>query len=127
MQDSDLLDVATLFMAAATRLYPEARWPMDSHIFARTVEELAKTGNTFASRFFVHDTVLGRGCYQFDEMLSMALYLSYISYLSPGYKQFVLNVTPRQASRILDKSTESEREGATAVVAAYALACGLSP
>lgn len=118
MNDSSLLDAARLFMSVAANLHPNERWKMDDRDFALVVDKLRDT-NAFASQFYTHDGRTGRACYQFNELMSFALHATFVSYLSPEYTHFLLNISPRLANEFLSKNTDEERRCAEEVVSAY--------
>lgn len=100
----NLFQAAQEFVAAAAELHRERPWSMNDHIFSTVVDKLTKNGNTFASQFQIFDGIAGRTCHEFKDMMSLALSACLVSYYSPQYTHFVINITPRLMNRIIQSS-----------------------
>ena len=112
------------FMAGAILLHGKERWPMDrdaNRAFALVVDKLTEKGNAFAKRFATFPGIMGKHCPDFDEMLSYALSGSLVCYLSPEYRQFLLNLSanPRNIEHLFEGATDKDRAEVAEVVEAF--------
>jgi hypothetical protein len=117
---------ATVSLGSSART---GRWPMNQRAFALAIDSLKPKGNSLARDVPVYNSVAGRACHVFNEMLSTAMSAGFICYLSPEYSHFVSNLSVRGAERILKRAdvSEVERREAMDLVEAYVLACVQGP
>jgi hypothetical protein len=87
----------TLLIVAAARLgglvEKAVRWPMENDVFCRAVKSLPESA--LAKSFDLYPGVAGCTCPDWADLMSLALHAGMVSYLSPEYRYFVLNVGPR--------------------------------
>ena len=84
----------TLVIVAAARLGGAgARWPMENDVFCRAVKSLPD--NPLARSFTLYPGAAGSLSVDWDDLMRLALHAGLVSYLSPEYRYFVLNVGPR--------------------------------
>lgn len=123
MKDEAIFKAGILFMASLAKVSREARFPVDNRKFALAVDRAREDGNRYAKQFFVADLAVGRYCEEYNVMLSMMMHAGLISYLSPDYNQFILNITPRGAKTLIDRddATSDEVADAEAFVTQYFL------
>ena len=84
----------TLVIVAAARLGGAgARWPMENDVFCRAVKSLPD--NPLARSFILYSGAAGSLSVDWDDLMRLALHAGLVSYLSPEYRSFVVNVSPR--------------------------------
>lgn len=93
--------LASLFFATLALQHKHDRYKIDNRAFALAVDELKPVGNVVTRDVFVCENITGRWCQTFNEMVNVGLNATYVSFLSPEYTHFVLNISPRAASVIL--------------------------
>ncbi|HEY4240626.1 MAG TPA: hypothetical protein VGM88_12480 [Kofleriaceae bacterium] len=125
MTDAERLQATRIFIAALSQVTPEFTEPIpfDPRTFAEVVASLQATGNAFAKRFIVFETVAGKNCPDFQHGMTAAQSAGLIARQNPTYQYFSVRMAHRTIDDVLKAEAQVSTD-ASMVARQYCLALG---